>query len=54
MSSLAKIYLLRDFAAGDIMSEAQNPMHTPPPLTHCIRVYGVLIHAGGGDEPERS
>jgi hypothetical protein len=27
----------------------------PPPLTHCIRVYSILIHTGKGGivEPER-
>jgi hypothetical protein len=24
--------------------------HTPPPLTHCIRVYSILIHTGKGGE----
>jgi hypothetical protein len=26
--------------------------HTPPPLTHCMRVYSILIHTrkGGGGE----
>jgi hypothetical protein len=39
--------LLRDFAAGVYLSEAQYPI---PPLTHCIRVYR-LVHTdrGGGD-----
>ncbi len=43
------------FAAGVYLSEAQNHI-TPPPLTHCRRVYGVLIHRGreeGRVEPER-
>jgi hypothetical protein len=43
------------FAAGVYLSEAQNPIPIPPP-THCIRVYSILIHTGGGGgriEPER-
>jgi hypothetical protein len=35
-------------AAGVYLSEAQNPI--PPPLTHCIRVYSILIHTGKGGE----
>jgi hypothetical protein len=44
------IYLLRDFAAGVYLSEAQNPIPPPPPLTHSIRVYIILINTdkGGG------
>jgi hypothetical protein len=38
------------------LSEAQNPIPFPH-LTHCIRVYCILIHThregGGGREPER-
>jgi hypothetical protein len=47
-----KIYLKRDFAAGVYLSE-EKP-HTPT-LTHCIRVYSILIHTGKGRrvEPER-
>jgi hypothetical protein len=43
-----------DFAAGDDLSEAQNPIPHPP-LIHCIRIYSKLIHKGkgGGVEPER-
>jgi hypothetical protein len=39
--------------AGVYLSEAQNP--APPPLTHCICVYSILIHTGkeGRVEPER-
>jgi hypothetical protein len=37
----------RDFAAGVYMSDAQNPI--PPPLTHSIRVYSILIHIGKGE-----
>jgi hypothetical protein len=32
---------------GRCLSEAQNPK-PPPPLTHCIRVYCILIHTGKG------
>jgi hypothetical protein len=45
MSSSKKIDLERDFAASIYLSEAQNPI---PPLTHCIRLYSVLIHTGKG------
>jgi hypothetical protein len=41
-----KIDMLRDFAAGVYLSEAQN--HIPPSLTHCIHVYKILIHTGKG------
>jgi hypothetical protein len=46
MSSSKKIDLSRDFAAGVYLSEAQNPIPTPLPLTHCLRVYRILIHKG--------
>jgi hypothetical protein len=46
MSSSKKIDLKRDFAAGVYLSEAQNPI--PPPHTHCVRVYSILIHTGKG------
>jgi hypothetical protein len=48
MSSSKKNDLKRDFAAGVYLSESQDPI--PPPLTHCIRVYRILIHRwmGGG------
>jgi hypothetical protein len=36
MSSSKENDLLREFAAGVYLSEAQNPI--PPLLTHCIRV----------------
>jgi hypothetical protein len=42
-----------DFAAGVYLSEAPSPPMTPySPLTHCIRVYCILIHTakGGGGE----
>ena len=51
MSSSNKIV----FAAGVYLSDAQNP--TPPPLTHYINAYKILIHTGKGRrarvEPER-
>jgi hypothetical protein len=50
MPSSKKMDLLRDFAAGVYLFEAQNP--TP----HRIRVYCILIHTGkggGGVEPQR-
>jgi hypothetical protein len=34
-----------DFPAGVYLSEAQNPI---PHLTHCIRVYSILIHTVKG------
>ncbi len=39
-----------DFAAGVYLSEAPSPPMTlyPPPLTHCILVYCILIHTGKG------
>ncbi len=46
MLSSKKNNLYWDFAAGDYLSEAQNPI--PPPLTHGIRVYSILIHTGKG------
>ena len=48
---IKKIDLCRDFAAGIYLSEAQNPIY-PPPLSHGIRVYSILIHTrnGGGEE----
>jgi hypothetical protein len=53
--SSKKIDLYSGFAAGVYMFEAQNPI--PPTLTHCIRVYSILIHTGKGgrgeSEPER-
>ncbi len=46
MSSTKKNDLQRDFAAGVFLSEAPSLSTTPypPPLTHCIRVYCILIH----------
>ncbi len=43
------------YKAGVYLSEAQKPR---PPLTHCIRVYSILIRTGKGGgggrvEPER-
>jgi hypothetical protein len=32
---LKKIDLYRDFAEGVYLSEAQKPIHPPPPLKHC-------------------
>ncbi len=57
MSSYKKFTCKGDFAAGVYLSEAQNPI--PPSLTHCIRVYSIIIHTGkgrkggGGVEPQR-
>jgi hypothetical protein len=48
---LRRIYLERDFAAGVYLSEAHNPI---PPLTHCIRVYSILIHTGKGERESRT
>ncbi len=45
MSSTKKFDLYRDFAAGFYLYAVQNPT-PPPPVTHCIRVYSILIHTG--------
>ena len=42
-----------DFVAGVYLSEAQNPIPTPPPLTHCIRAMSCIQYTyshrkGGG------
>ncbi len=44
----------RDFAAGVYLTEGQNHI-TPPPLTHCMRVYMYTYfhREGGGIEPEK-
>ncbi len=34
------------YRADGYLSDAQNPK--PHPLTHCIRVFGILIHTGKG------
>ncbi len=41
---------VRDFAVGANLSEAPSPPRTPypPTLSHCIRVYRILIHTGKG------
>ena len=47
-----KIDLFRDFAAGVYLSEAQNPIPSPPPYTLYIYVYtlySILIHTGKGE-----
>jgi hypothetical protein len=49
MLSSKKIDLLRDFAAGVYLFEAQN---TIPPYTLCIHVYSILIHKGKGEGGE--
>jgi hypothetical protein len=44
-----KIDQLRYLAAGVYLSESQNPPmipYSPPPHTHCIRVFSILIHTG--------
>jgi hypothetical protein len=53
MSSFKTIDLLRDFAAGVYLSEAQNPVHSPPPL-HTVYVYtlyeqNTYSHREGGE-----
>jgi hypothetical protein len=48
MSSSKNIDLSRDFAAGVYLSDAQNPIPTPPPL-HTVYVYtGYLFTKGSG------
>jgi hypothetical protein len=51
-ASSKKIGLLKDFAAGVYLSEAQNPI-PPPPLTHCICVYSILLFTQGRRERGR-
>ncbi len=46
MSSSKQIDLLRDFAVGVYLSEAQNP--TPHPYTLYTCIYSILIHTGKG------
>jgi hypothetical protein len=41
------VHLYRDFAADVYLSEAQDPI--PPPLTHCVCGYSILIHTGKGN-----
>ncbi len=55
MSSSKKIDLWRDFAAGVYLSEAQNPLHPPPPYTFytCIQYTYSHREGGGRVEPER-
>jgi hypothetical protein len=43
-----KNYLYRDFAAGVYLSDAQNPVPSPPPA-NCY-VYSILIHTRKGRE----
>jgi hypothetical protein len=53
MSSSKKLDLLRDFAAGVYLSEAQNS--TPPPPLHTVYVYAVYLFTpgrGGGGRGE--
>ncbi len=45
MSLSKKIELLRDFATGVYLSEAQNPI-SPLHIVKCV--YCILIHTGGG------
>jgi hypothetical protein len=51
MSSSKKICLYRDITAGVYLSEAQNDIS--PYLTHCIRVYSLLIYTGKGGVEQR-
>jgi hypothetical protein len=50
MSLSEKIDLQRDFAAGvlSVWGPLSSYDHILPPLTHCIRVYSILIHAEKG------
>jgi hypothetical protein len=45
----------KDFATGVYLSEALNHIRLPPPLTHCIRAYSILINTekGGRGRVER-
>ena len=55
MSSSKKIDVLRDFAAGVYLSEAQNPKPTPLHTVYTCIQY-TYSHREGGEklEPERS
>jgi hypothetical protein len=53
MSSSKKVTLKRGFAAGVYLSEAQNPILTPPYILYTVYVYvctlySILMHSGGG------
>ena len=47
---LKKLTLKGTFRQVFFLFEAPSPPMTPysPPLTHCIRVYSILIHTGKG------
>ena len=52
MSSSKKIYLERDFAADDYLSETL-PLYLapyPPPLTYTLYTYSHREGGGGGEE----
>jgi hypothetical protein len=49
MSPSKKIYLLRDFAEGVCLSEAQNPIPPLPYTLHTCIQYSILIHTGKGE-----
>jgi hypothetical protein len=47
-----------DFAVGVYLSEAQSPIHSPPPPLHTVYVYTVYLFTqgrggGGRVEPDR-
>jgi hypothetical protein len=55
MSSSKEIDLLRDFAAGVYLYEAQNPIYPPPPLHTVQLIQYTYSHreVGGGEINQR-
>ena len=56
MSSSKKIDVLRDFAAGVYLSEAQNPIPSPLDTLYTCTIQSTNSHREGGGgrvEPER-
>jgi hypothetical protein len=50
MSASKKLTCKGTLQEGVYLSEAQNPI--PPPPSHCIRVYSILLHTGKGKVEE--
>ncbi len=48
MSSSKKTDLYRNFTAGVYLSEAQNPIHPPPPYTLYTFIQYTYSHREGG------